>query len=161
MAVVADDTRTVDDPVELDPEADHESRRRARVWLWVLVGLVIVAIAVVSFIGRQQETSVTPAPKPFCKAAKAYENDIDRYGANYKEKVALQIERWELLAETAPKSVRADAEMVLATLRAYQAAPNQRAREALQDDPEVKRATDNVTRRWNQGCDVFARDSIL
>jgi hypothetical protein len=162
MAVVPRDrSRPVYDPAALDPEADLVSRRRARIWLWVLIGLVFVGIGAVSVIGRQRETSVEPAPKAFCKAAKAYEKDIDRQGANYKEDVARQIERVEAIVETAPDDVLADAERFLQALRDYQAAPNATAREALRDDPAVKEAIDNVNRRWNQGCDVFKRDSPL
>jgi len=162
MAVVASDrTPPGTDPAALDPEADAVSRRRARIWVWILLGMVAVAIAIVSYIGRQQETSVKPAPKAFCKAAKQYENDIDKYGATYNEKVALQIRRWEALAAAAPQSVRADAQLVLDTLREYQAAPDQKARDALKDDPDFEDAIVEVNRRWNQGCDVFKRDSPI
>ena len=162
MAVVASDPTPVPgDPEGLSPEADAVSRRRARIWVWILLGMIAVAIAVVSYIGRQQEEAAKPAPKPFCKAAKAYERDIDTYGQNSAKKVDLQIQRWEVLVETAPQSVKADAQLVLDTLREYEAAPNQKARDALKDDPDFEDAVISVNRRWNQGCDVFKRDSPI
>jgi hypothetical protein len=162
MAVVARDrTKPTYDPTALDPEADQESRRRARIWLWALLGLLVVAIGAVSVIGRQQETSVKKAPRNFCKAAKAYEDDIDRFGQNYITMLDRQIERVEEIAATAPRNVQADAELFLASLRAYEAAPDEKAREDLRDDPEVEAAIVNLNRRWNQGCDVFTRDSPL
>ncbi|MBM3660083.1 MAG: hypothetical protein FJW95_11370 [Actinobacteria bacterium] len=159
--MASDPTPPGPDPTALDAAADAASRKRARIWVWALLGMVAIAIAVVSYIGREQETSVKPAPKAFCKAAKQYENDIDRYGTTYNEKVDLQIRRWEALAATAPPSVQADAELVLDTLREYAAAPNQRARDALKDDPDFEAAIVDVNRRWNQGCDVFERDSPI
>lgn len=160
-AVARNRTEPVYDPAALDPEADQESRRRARKWLWALLGLLVVAIGAVSVIGRQQETSVKKAPRDFCKAAKAYEDDIDRFGQNYVNMLGRQIERVEEIAATAPRDVQADAELFLESLRAYEAAPSEKARDALRDDPDVEAAIVNLNRRWNQGCDVFKRDSPL
>lgn len=160
-AVARDRTEPVHDPTALDPEADQESRRRARIWLWSLIGLLVVVVGAISVIGRQRETSVAKAPKAFCKAAKAYEKELDAQAADFDLNVARQIEKVQVIVDTAPKDVRADAQVFLEQLQKIDAAPNQAARAKLQDDPDVKEAVDNVNRRWNQGCDVFKRDSAL
>lgn len=162
MAGVARDrTPPVSDPTALDPEADQASRRRARIWVWTLLGLVAVAIAVVSMIGRERETSVKPAPKAFCKAAKAYEKELDTQAESQTSDIAAQVELVQAIADTAPKDIRADAALFLSQMEQLRDAPNAAARAALQDDPDVKEAVDNVNRRWSQGCDVFKRDSPL
>ncbi len=156
---VADDVPTVYDPTALDPAADLASRRRARKWVWAMVGLIFVGILVVLYMGRQSSTSEIEAPKAFCHAANAYEEELGRQQVAYKINTARQIEKVEAIVATAPKAIRADAETFLASLRAVDAAPNAKARERLQDDPDVRQAVENVNRYWNQGCGVFDRQS--
>jgi len=149
------------DPTALDPAADAASRRRARIWVWILLGMVAIAIAVVSMIGRERETSVKPAPKAFCKAAKAYEKELDTQAEDNEVDIAAQVELVQAIADTAPKDVKADADLFLSQMEKLRDAPNAAARAKLQDDPDVKQAVDAVNRRWSQGCDVFKRDSPL
>jgi hypothetical protein len=166
---VADDVRTLDpapEPPGLDAEADAASRRRARWWVWALVAVVVVAVVGVLAVSRQSSTSdVPPAPEAFCRAANAYEEELERQAAAYEKDTARQIAKVADIAATAPRSVRADAEYFLAQLERVQAAPSREARERIQeqleDDPTVRARIDNVTRRWNQGCGVFDRESGL
>jgi hypothetical protein len=155
---VADDAQPVYDPAALDPEADVVSRRRARKWWWALGGFAFVVVLVMMYMGRQSETEIPPAPKAFCVAANAYEEELERQQIAYRIDTAKQIERVADIAATAPRAVKDDAELFLRSLREIDAAPDAAARAELQDDPEVKAAVDEVNRYWNQGCGVFERE---
>jgi hypothetical protein len=139
------------------PTRDQESRRRARTWWFAFGGVALVAVAGMMWLGRQSTSDVPPAPKAFCQAAERYEKELARQQEAYEIDVARQIGFVEDIAATAPKAVRADAEVFLESLRAIDAAPDEATRRKLQDDPEVKEAVDNVNRRWNHGCGVFDR----
>lgn len=158
--VPRDRSQPVYDPTALDPEADRVSRRQARKWWWALVVFVVVVVAVISYLGRQSESEAPRAPKAFCKAAKAYEDEIDRQAERYELDVDRQIARVEGMVATAPKAIRAEAEVFLRSLEEYRDAPNEAARERLKDDPEVKAAVDDVNRYWTQGCGVFDREGL-
>ena len=159
MADVADDTPPVYDPTALDPAADVVSRRRARKWWWALGGFAFVVVLVLMYMGRQSDTDIPPAPRAFCKAAAAYEDEIGRQQVAYEIDTAKQIQYVEDIAATAPRAVKADAELFLQSLRDVEAAPNAKARAKLQDNPVVEQAVVNVNRYWNQGCGVFDRQS--
>ena len=151
MAVVADDVLT-----PLDPDSDLVSRRRARKW-WIAVGILgLVGAIAMAWAGQKSNPKLPPAPAPFCKAAKRYENELQ---IAYKRDLGRQITYVEDIAATAPKQVRADAETFLGALRSLQAAPDQQAKQALKDDPDIKQAVVNVNRFWNQRCGVFDRQS--
>lgn len=141
-----------------DPVA---SRRRARAWWWAAGAFALVVVGVLTYLGRQSGGDIPPAPRAFCKAAERYEAELERQAAAYERDTARQIRFVEDIAATAPRAVRADARTFLDALRAIEAAPNDAARRRLQDDPDVKRAVDNVNRHWNQGCGVFDRRSGL
>ena len=133
MAVVADDVLT-----PLDPEADLRSRRRARRW-WIAIGVIGLVLAVFfAWIGQKSNPKLAPAPAPFCKAAKRYEAELQRQQIAYKRDLGRQITYVEDIAATAPKQVRADAETFLGALRSLQAAPDQQAKQALKDDPDLR-----------------------
>lgn len=141
-----------------DPR-DQVSRRRARKWWWGLGGFVFVAVVAMMWLGRQSNSDIPPAPKAFCTAAERYEKELGRQQVAYRRDLDRQILFVTDIAATAPRAVRADAETFLQSLRDLRAAPNQKARDALKDDPDVRRAVDNVNRHWNQGCGVFDRQS--
>ena len=154
MAVVTDDVLT-----PLDPDSDLVSRRRARKW-WIAVGILgLVGAIAMAWAGQKSNPKLPPAPAPFCKAAKRYENELQRQQIAYKRDLGRQITYVEDIAATAPKQVRADAETFLGALRSLQAAPDQQAKQALKDDPDIKQAVVNVNRFWNQRCGVFDRQS--
>lgn len=160
---VADDTRldaeTVYDPAALDPEADVVSRRRVRKWWWAVAGFVLLAILTMMYLGNRTERDAPVAPKAFCKAAKAYEDELTRTEEQYERSLERQLPLVRDLAETAPRVVRADAQRFLAQMEAIAAAPNQKQRDRLLDDPDVKAAVDNVNRYATQGCGFFDRQS--
>lgn len=163
MAGVADDSRPAVedqpvDPTALDPEADAVSRRRARRWIWIVVGMLFAAILLVIYMGRQSGSDVRDAPKAFCKAAAAFEDELERTERKYERSIDRQLPLVEEIAATAPRAIRADAERFRDQMRAVQAAPNERAREKLLDDPEVAEAVANVNRYSNQGCGVYDRE---
>jgi hypothetical protein len=160
---VADDTRldteSVHDPTALDPEADLVSQRRARKWWWALGGFALVAILALMYVGGQSESDAPVAPKAFCKAAKAFEDELTRTEAEYDRSLERQLPLVADLAATAPRAVRADAQLWLTQMEAIAAAPNEQARARLRDDPDVKVAVDNVNRYATQGCGFFDRQS--
>jgi hypothetical protein len=154
MTVVADDVLT-----PLDPDADLVSRRRARKW-WIAVAVFgLVGAVAMAWAGQKSNPKLPPAPAPFCKAAKRYEAELQRQQIAYKRDLGRQITYVEAIAATAPKKVQADAQTFLDSLRALQDAPNERAKQALKDDPTIKQAVVNVNRYWNQRCGVFDRKS--
>ena len=152
MALVADDVLT-----PLDPDADQVSRRRARKWWWAAGVFGAVAVVAMTWAGRQSKSDVPPAPKAFCTAAKRYDNELKRQQIAYKRDLGRQITYVEDIAATAPKKIRADAEVFLQSLHDLQAAPNKKAKQALRDDPDIRQAVDRVNRYWNLGCGVFDR----
>ena len=154
---MADDTSPVPDPTALDPAADLVSKRRARKWVWAMVGLVFVLIIGALYLGRQTDTSKVEAPKAFCRAANAYDKELVRQQINYRRDIDKHIEYVQAIVDAAPKAVRPDAQRFLDQLLKVQAAPNEKAREKLLDDPDVRQAVVNVNRYWNQGCGVFDR----
>lgn len=125
----------------------------------MVVTLVCVGIVVALTLDRRSGTSDVEAPKAFCRAARAYEAELSRQAKRYRLDPARQIARVEDIAATAPRAIRRDADTFLAALRAVAAAPTQAQKRALQDDPEVRQAVENVNRYWNQGCGVFDRQS--
>lgn len=154
MAAMADDAPRS----RLDAEIDAASRRRARKW-WIVAGAFAVVVGgVLMWLGRQ-DSSAEPAPRAFCRAAARFDDETQRTQEAYEIDIERQIRLVEDIAATAPPDVRDDAQIFLDALRKIQAAPNDKARAELQDDPRVEDAVVNVNRRWNQGCGVFDRRS--
>jgi len=175
MAAVADTTEPVDgpaldpaahdptahDPTALDPAADLVSRRRARRWWWALGALALAAVLTLMWVAQRSEREAPVAPKAFCKAVKAFEDELTRTEERYDRSIDRQLPLVRDMAETAPRAIRADAQVFLTQLEAIAAAPNRKAREALQDDPRVEEAVDNVNRYATQGCGFFDRQGGL
>jgi len=147
----------------LDPEADAHSRRRARTWWWA-TGLVVVGLVlwVIATGGESDRGNKITEPRDFCRASARYEKTIERQHADGNEltaaEVSKQVQLVQAIVDTAPKKVRADAELFLAELQ--KAAANPDGKE-LQVDPSVKTSIDNVTRAYAQGCGVYAREPGL
>jgi hypothetical protein len=154
---VADDTPTVYDPAALEPAADLVSRRRARKWVWGLIAVVAISILGAMYIGGKSERSAPDAPKAFCKAAADWEDEVARTERRYQRDIDRQLPIVENLAATAPRKVRADAQLFLSQMQAIKDAPNKKARDALRDDPDVIVAVANVNRYASQGCGFFKR----
>ena len=157
MLPVADDPAT---PGADDATADQRSRRRSRRWTWAVVGLAAVVIGVISWVGRQSEAEAPTAPKAFCRAADAYERELDRQAERYELDVDRQIRFVTAIVETSPPEILPQATRFLASLEAFRDAPDAAARARLQDEPGTKRAVDAVNRYWNQGCGVFDREGL-
>ena len=68
-----------------------------------------------------------------------------------------QVERVQVIVDTAPRKIRTDAETFLAAMVRVQANPELRNNGG---GPKVKTAVDNVTRFANQGCGVYAREGL-
>lgn len=106
-------------------------------------------VAALAACSRGDEESL-PEPKPgFCEAAQRYDRRVERNAS-----VAEQITILEKLERNAPKDVAADAELFLDSMRAYQSG-TKTERAALQQDPKVRRAIENVNRRAINGCGFF------
>jgi hypothetical protein len=141
--------------------ADERSRRRARVWWWA-TGIVVVGVVlwVLATGGESDPGNKITEPRDFCRASARYEKTIERQHADGNEltpaEVTKQVQLVQAIVDTAPKKVRADAELFLAELQKAEANP---AGKELEVDPSVKKSIDNVTRVYAQGCGVYARDS--
>jgi hypothetical protein len=109
--------------------------------LWVFVLAALVAGC--------SGSSTPKASKAFCLAADKYDNELQRQQRNGKIDVDRQIARVAELARTAPRSIKADAQLFLDSLERVQDDPS------LKDDPDVREAVDNVNRLANQACGVY------
>jgi len=144
----------------LDPVSDEKSRRRARKWWWA-TGIVVVGLVawVVVTGGESDRGNEITAPRDFCKAAGRYEKTLERHSVDGKRspaEYAREIELVEAVVATAPPKVHTDAETFLAALREAEQHPNRK----VEVDPSVKRAVDNVNRKFAQGCGIYAREGV-
>jgi hypothetical protein len=152
-------TRVLPGPT-LDPEADARSRKRARVWWWI-TGVVVVGLVVwvLTTGGESDRGNQITAPRDFCKAAARFEKVIERQHADGNEltpaEVRKQVELVEVVVDTAPRKVRADADTFLAALQRAEAAGKQ-----IRVSDSERAAAENVNRSFAQGCGVYAREGI-
>lgn len=110
----------------------------------------VALLTVLTACSRGDEDSL-PQPKPgFCEAAQRYDQRVER-GASLDEQITIL----EKLERNAPKDVAADAKRFLDQMVAFRAADTKKAREALQDDPDVTKAIENVNRRAAHGCGFY------
>ena len=145
----------------LDPEADARSRKRARVWYWI-TGVVVVGLVlwVLTTGGESDRGNEITAPRDFCKAAARYEKVAESQHADSREALSpAEISRQVVLAQailnTAPRKVRADAEMFLAGLQRAEAKGKE-----IEATPAEQTAVKNVNRYFAQGCGVYAREGL-
>lgn len=145
-----------------DAEADEKSKRRARKWWWA-TGIVVILLTVyVLRTGGESASNTVTLPHDFCRATARFENLTERQvvkGGNKftQREIEDQVERVQVIVDTAPRKIRADAEAFLAALTRVQENPELRNHGA---GPKVKAAVDNVTRFANQGCGVYAREGL-
>ena len=129
------------------------SSRVARFGRAALVFLAAAVVLTATACSGEDSSSSLPRPKPgFCEAAQRYDKRVER-GASLDEQITIL----EKLERNAPKDVKADAELFLNQMRAYEAA-SKRERKKLQGDPKVEQAVENVNRRAQNGCDFFQRE---
>ena len=110
------------------------------------VAVLLAAIAVAGCSGSSPKAS-----KAFCLAADKYDNELERQQRRGEIDIDRQIERVEALAQTAPASIKDDAELFLDSLRRVEDDPS------IKDDPKVREAVDDVNRLANQACGVYDR----
>src|SRR5262249_10077175 len=122
----------------------------------IVVGLVIWVLRTG---GESDPGNKITAPREFCQASHHFETVIERQHADGNkltpDEVAKQVELMQVVVDTAPKGVHADAETFLAALQRAQTAGAQ---------VRVSRAefvaAQNVNRRYAQGCGVYRRDGV-
>jgi hypothetical protein len=144
----------------LDPEADVKSRRRARKWWWatgiIVVGLIVWVLATGGQADRGNEVT---APLDFCKAASRYEKTLERQfeddGKLTPAEIDEQVALMQVVVDTAPRKVQADALTFFAALQRAQA----KGKRVPVTDAEQE-AAENVNRRYAQGCAVYKRDGL-
>ena len=148
---------------QLDATADEKSKRLARKWWWA-TGIVIVLLTVyVLRTGGESASSKVTLPPDFCRATARYEDLFERQVANgggnkfTQREIDDQVERVQVIVDTAPRKIRADAETFLTAMVRVQTNPELRNHGA---GPKVKSALDNVARFANQGCGVYAREGL-
>lgn len=98
--------------------------------------------------GCSSERDAPNAPLAFCRAAAEYDH---RLSTRSEVPLRVQIQLVEDIAAAAPREVAADAETFLDALRRVGEDPG------VRDDPDIKRAVQNVNRYAAQGCDFYAR----
>lgn len=86
------------------------------------------------------------APLAFCKAAARFDDRLSK-GAKIDEQIRL-VQR---MVDTAPAKIDADAQTFLDALRRVE------TDESVKDDPNVKKAVENVNRYAAQGCGFYER----
>lgn len=96
------------------------------------------------------ERDAPNAPLAFCKAAAEYDYRLDQAEVPLRVHIRLV----EDIVAAAPAKIAPDAETFLDALRRVADDP-----EEIQDDPQIKRAVENVNRYAAQGCDFYARRS--
>ena len=84
------------------------------------------------------------APLAFCKAASRFDDRLSK-GAKIDEQIRLV----QGMVDTAPTKIRSDAQTFVDALRRVG------TDKSVRDDPNVKRAVDNVNRYAAQGCGFY------
>jgi hypothetical protein len=113
----------------------------------VVLGAVLLLLTACS--GGTPEAS-----RAFCLAADRYDNEIVRTQRRGEIDAERQLELYEELARTAPRSVADDARLVVDALRQVEDDPS------IKDSVEVREAFDNVNRLANQACGVYESNGI-
>jgi hypothetical protein len=113
-----------------------------------VVGVLVVVLLTVN--GCSGESDAPEAPLAFCKATAEYDHRLST-DADVPLRVHLRLVGD--IVEAAPRSVADDARAFLDALEAVRTDPS------VRDDPDVKRAVENVNRYAAQGCDFYARRS--
>ena len=114
--------------------------------------LLLIAITVV-LAGCSGGSQELEASKAFCLAADRYDSELERQQEKGEVDVDRQVERVEEIARTAPAAIDDDAQTFLEAMRGVGDDP------ALEDDPGIREAVDNVNRYANQACGVYDRRS--
>jgi hypothetical protein len=109
----------------------------------------IMAALLLLMLAGCSGSSTPKASKAFCLAADRFDNELERQQKRGEIDRERQIERVAEMARTAPASVKDDAQVFLDALRAVGDDPS------IKDDPNVRKAVDNVNRLANQACGAY------
>jgi hypothetical protein len=113
----------------------------------VVTAVVVVAAAAMLAAGCGSEGGDAPkAPLAFCKAAARFDDRLSK-GAKLDEQIRL-VQR---MVDTAPAKIEGDAQTFVDALGRVE------TDESVKDDPNVKRAVENVNRYAAQGCGFYER----
>jgi hypothetical protein len=110
------------------------------------VAAVLLVAALVGGACSSEGGNAPKAPLAFCKAAARYDDRVSR-----NAKIDEQIRLVQRMVDTAPAKIKADAQTFVDALRRVE------TDESAKDDPNVKRAVENVNRYAAQGCGFYER----
>ena len=96
--------------------------------------------------------SSAKAPKAFCQAAYDYEQELTKELSKGEKNLAKQTEMVAKMADVAPKSIHRDAQTFADAMRRL---PTD---QSVKNNPDVKKAVDNVNRYASNGCGFFQQD---
>ena len=110
------------------------------------VAAVLLVAALVGGACSSEGGNAPKAPLAFCKAAARYDDRVSR-----NAKIDEQIRLVQRMVDTAPVKIKADAQTFVDALRRVE------TDKSAKDDPNVKRAVENVNRYAAQGCGFYER----
>jgi hypothetical protein len=108
------------------------------------VGVVLLVAALVGGACSSDSANAPKAPLAFCKAAARYDDRVSR-NANIDEQIRL-VQR---MVDTAPAKIKANAQTFVDALRQVE------TDKSVKDDPNIRRAVENVNRYAAQGCGFY------
>jgi hypothetical protein len=108
------------------------------------VGVVLLVAALVGGACSSESANAPKAPLAFCRAAARYDDRVSR-----NAKIDEQIRLVQRMVDTAPAKIKANAQTFVDALRQVE------TDKSVKDDPNVKRAVENVNRYAAQGCGFY------
>jgi hypothetical protein len=116
---------------------------------------LLAAIVLAGALGAAcsgESGSTTKAPEGFCQAAYNYEQELNKELTKGEKNLTKQLALVEKMADQAPKKIRGDATAFADALRRLPHDPS------VKNNPEIKKAVDNVNRYASNGCGFFKQD---
>ena len=110
------------------------------------VAAVLLVAALVGGACSSEGGNAPKAPLAFCKAAARYDDRVSR-----NAKIDEQVRLVQRMVDTAPAKIKANAQTFVDALRRVE------TDKSAKDDPNVKRAVENVNRYAAQGCGFYER----
>ena len=110
------------------------------------VAAVLLVAALVGGACSSESGNAPKAPLAFCKAAARYDDRVSR-----NAKIDEQVRLVQRMVDTAPAKIKANAQTFVDALRRVE------TDKSAKDDPNVKRAVENVNRYAAQGCGFYER----
>jgi hypothetical protein len=110
------------------------------------VTAVLLVAALVGGACSSEGGNAPKAPLAFCKAAARYDDRVSR-----NAKIDEQVRLVQRMVDTAPAKIKANAQTFVDALRRVE------TDKSAKDDPNVKRAVENVNRYAAQGCGFYER----